>query len=327
MRIGIIGIINHDTIETSDGREVRDLGGILYNATVLADLADEGTELYPVSRIGADCHDDMRRILASRPGVNTSGISIAPEGTNRNHIRYDAAMEKVERLTNHIDPIPLEQIEPYLDCDALLVNFIVGDDIDLETMREIRDRASGLLYLDVHNLCLGIEADGRRRRRAPEDWRLWMELFDVVQMNEVEARLLAGAENETAAASEGLLETEEDFIAFGRSIIARGPSVCVTTRGRLGPVTVYREGGGVKSFFIPSEPVREVVDTTGCGDAFAAGFVTEYLASKDPARATRLANRVASVNCTVAGLPETGRFGGIAGPKSRATPKNRTTSC
>ena len=139
MRIGIIGIINHDTIETSDGREVRDLGGILYNATVLADLADEGTELYPVSRIGADCHDDMRRILASRPGVNTSGISIAPEGTSRNHIRYDAAMEKVERLTNHIDPIPLEQIEPYLDCDALLVNFIVGDDIGLETMREIRD--------------------------------------------------------------------------------------------------------------------------------------------------------------------------------------------
>ena len=308
MRIGIIGIINHDTIEMADGRELHDLGGILYNSTVLADLVDEGTVLYPVSRIGADCYDDMLGILASRPGVDTAGIALSPEGTSRNHIRYDAAMEKVERLTNHIDPIPLEQVEPYLDLDALLVNFIVGDDIALETMSAIRGRASGLLYLDVHNLCLGIEPDGYRRRRAPKDWRLWIEMFDVVQMNEVEARLLAAEGTEEAATASKVLEAEEDFIAFGQSIAALGPSVCIITRGHLGPVTVYREDSGVKAFVIPSEPVREVVDTTGCGDAFAAGFVTEYLASRDPARATRLANRVASVNCTVAGLPETGRF-------------------
>ncbi len=311
MRIGIIGIINHDTIEMADGRQLHDLGGILYNTTVLADLVDEGTEIYPVSRIGVDCYEDMRGILASRPGVDTTGIVQSPEGTSRNHIRYDAAMEKIERLTNHIDPIPLEQVEPHLDLDALLVNFIVGDDIGLETMRAIRNRATGLLYLDVHNLCLGIEPDGYRRRRAPADWRQWIEMFDVVQMNEVEARLLAAEGNDRTAKSSGLLETDDDFITFGRSIIALGPAVSVTTRGHLGPVTVYRDDSDVKALVIPSEPVRKLVDTTGCGDAFAAGFVIEYLASRDPVRATRLANRIASVNCTVAGLPETGRFDGV----------------
>ena len=321
MRIGIIGLINHDTIFMTGGRRIQDLGGILYNTTVMADLVGDSDRVYPISRIGAECYEAMRAILDRRPAVNTRGVAVSPNGTSRNQIRYDGAMEKVEQLTNHIGPISLDQIEPFLDFDALLVNFIVGDDIALETMEAVRGSASGLLYLDVHNLCLGIDAEGYRRRRAPEDWRRWIEMFDVVQMNEVEARLLAGAGNGAATATSGPLaneaaaassvqplEAEDDFLAFGRSITALGPSVCIITRGSLGPVTVYREDDVIESVVVPSVPVAEMVDTTGCGDAFAAGFVTEYLASKDPARATRLANRVASVNCTVAGLPERGTF-------------------
>ncbi len=311
MRIGIIGLINHDTIFTTGGRQIRDLGGILYNTTVMADLVEESDRVYPISRIGAECYDAMRAILDARPAVNARGVVISPKGTSRNQIRYDGAMEKVEQLTNHIEPIPFEQIEPHLELDALLVNFIVGDDITPETMEAIRNSASGLLYLDVHNLCLGIDAKGYRRRRAPKDWQRWIERFDVVQMNEVEARLLADAGPEALTASGVPLETEDDFIAFGRSITALGPSVCVTTRGPLGPVTVYREGNVIRSIVVPSVPTADVIDTTGCGDAFAAGFVVAYLKSRDPVRATRLANRVASLNCAVAGLPERGRFSGV----------------
>ena len=341
MHVGIIGLINHDTIFMAGGRRIQDLGGILYNTTVMADLVGEGDALYPISRIGTDCYDAMRAMLDPRPVVSNRGIRVSQKGTSRNRIRYDEDLEKVEQLTNHIGPIPFEQIEPFLDLDALLVNFIVGDDISLETMAAVREKATGMLYLDVHNLCLGIDAEGYRRRRAPEDWQRWIEMFDVVQMNEVEARLLAGAagageqEAERAVRSAGsgrpgepggtsepdgpgrpggpggLLEAEEDFIAFGRTVIALGPSVCVITRGPLGPVTVYQEDREPEAFVIPSEPVGDVVDTTGCGDAFAAGFVVEYAATKDPVRATRLANRVASVNCTVAGLPEPGTFSGV----------------
>ena len=332
MDIGIIGLINHDTIFMAGGRRIQDLGGILYNTTVMADLVGEGDALYPISRIGTDCYDAMRVMLDPRPAVSIRGVRVSRTGTSRNRIRYDEDMEKVEQLTNHIGPIPYEQIEPFLDLDALLVNFIVGDDISLETMAAVRDKATGLLYLDVHNLCLGIDAEGYRRRRAPKDWHRWIEMFDVVQMNEVEARLLAGAAGVADAGDQaeeaadgpdgpggpggpdgpdgpgGQMEAEDDFIAFGRSVIALGPSVCVITRGPLDPVTVFRTDRAIRAIAIPSEPAREVVDTTGCGDAFAAGFVVEYAAKKDPVGATRLANRVASVNCTVAGLPEPGTF-------------------
>lgn len=298
MKIAVIGIINHDTITMADGQELRDLGGILYNVAVLANLVDASVAIYPVSRIGDDCRDMMRRILSPYPNVDTGGIATAPEGTSRNTIRYDDRMEKIERLTNHIGPIPWPQIEPYLACDALLVNFIIGDDIGLDTLGAIRSRSRGLIYLDVHNLCLGIDPEGYRFQRPPDRWRDWMRQVDVVQMNEVEARLLAGRP----------VETEDDFIGVGKEVIDAGPSVFIATRGRHGSVTVYREGRRSRVFVCPPEPVDRVVDTTGCGDAFASGFLTDYLKTRDPVSATRLASWTAGFNCTLAGLAEVGRF-------------------
>lgn len=298
MRIAIIGIINHDTIAMANGQELQDLGGILYNTAVLANMVDEQTSLFPVTRIGEDCYDMMTNILASYPNVDLCGVAIAPEGTSRNTIRYDASMEKVERLTNHIGSIPFDQIEPFLNHDAILINFIIGDDISRETMREIRARSRGLIYLDVHNLCLGIDEQGYRFHRAQDRWHEWMEWVDVVQMNEVEAALLADRE----------IETDQDFIAFGKMILGLGPSIYIATRGRFGSVTVYRDADEIKTFISPPEAVEEVVDTTGCGDAFAAGFLTDYLVTRDPVSATQLASWAAGLNCTLAGLSEVERF-------------------
>ena len=97
MRVGIIGLINHDTIFMAGGRQIQDLGGILYNTTVMADLLGEGDGLYPISRIGAECNGAMRAILDPRPDVSTRGISLSPSGTSRNRIRYDENMEERSR--------------------------------------------------------------------------------------------------------------------------------------------------------------------------------------------------------------------------------------
>lgn len=298
MNITIIGIINHDTITMSNGQVLEDLGGILYNTAVLANLVDPDTTVRPVSKIGADCYDMMQRIIQPYAYVDISGIAVVPEGTSRNTIRYDESLEKVEQLTNHIGPIPVEQIHPFFESDAFLVNFIIGDDISFETLQEIRDESRGLIYLDVHNLCLGIDDQGYRFQKSPGQWRDWMGLVDVVQMNEVEARLLAGKE----------METDEDFITFGQHILSLGPSIFIATRGPLGSVTVYGSPSSCKSFICPPEQVDHVMDTTGCGDAFAAGFLTDYLATRDPVSATRLASWTAGINCTLAGLAEVGKF-------------------
>ena len=46
--------------------------------------------------------------------------------------------------------------------------------------------------------------------------------------------------------------------------------IAVITRGAEGAVAVC----GKKRYEIPAEPIRRVIDTTGAGDLFAAGFLT-----------------------------------------------------
>ena len=96
--------------------------------------------------------------------------------------------------------------------------------------------------------------------------------------------------------------------AFRKKIRGMGPSINIATRSRLGSVTVYRDADEIKTFISPPEAVEEVVDTTGCGDAFAAGFLTDYLVTRDPVSATQLASWAAGLNCTLAGLSEVERF-------------------
>jgi fructokinase len=82
---------------------------------------------------------------------------------------------------------------------------------------------------------------------------------------------------------------------------------CVSEASTLAPLVVMKAGAkgclvGWKGQckLVPGVPVR-VVDTTGAGDAFAAGFLFARLAGADPLRSALLANRVASMVVGVEG--------------------------
>ena len=60
--------------------------------------------------------------------------------------------------------------------------------------------------------------------------------------------------------------------------IAASVEVCAITRGAKG-ATVMSNG---QRFDIPAEPVAQVVDTTGAGDLFAAGFLYGFTKELDP---------------------------------------------
>jgi sugar/nucleoside kinase (ribokinase family) len=67
------------------------------------------------------------------------------------------------------------------------------------------------------------------------------------------------------------LTGEKDFDSAVEAAAARVP-LLVVTRGEMGAVAV--QGG--KRVDVPAEPVDQIVDTTGAGDLFAAGFLTGH---------------------------------------------------
>ncbi|MGK2939264.1 MAG: carbohydrate kinase family protein [Solirubrobacteraceae bacterium] len=65
-----------------------------------------------------------------------------------------------------------------------------------------------------------------------------------------------------------VLDVLTDLVAGGRALLAGGVGGVAATRGADGAVVVTADGVAE----VPAFPV-DVVDTTGCGDAFSAGFL------------------------------------------------------
>jgi sugar/nucleoside kinase (ribokinase family) len=113
----------------------------------------------------------------------------------------------------------------------------------------------------------------------------WPELLDMIAPalehvdwflpNDDQAKKLTGA---------------DDVEAAGHALVERGIGGCAITCGAQGSMIVTGDGAErVPAFQI------EVVDTTGCGDAFSAGFMRGLSLDRAPADAARLGSACASL--------------------------------
>ncbi|MFV3076732.1 adenosine kinase [Niveispirillum fermenti] len=90
---------------------------------------------------------------------------------------------------------------------------------------------------------------------------------DILFANESEIVALFGGDFDSAAAE-----------------ARKNVEVAVLTRGEQGATVLV----GGETYSVPAEKVEQVVDTTGAGDLFAAGFLHGYTQGRDPATCARL---------------------------------------
>ncbi len=88
----------------------------------------------------------------------------------------------------------------------------------------------------------------------------------------------------------GLKPTELEFIDRLEQMAERKDKLFVVTLGAEGSMAL---GGGGR-IECPAAEASQVVDTTGAGDAFAAGFVSEYCCSKDVGKSLRMGSERAA---------------------------------
>jgi sugar/nucleoside kinase (ribokinase family) len=102
-----------------------------------------------------------------------------------------------------------------------------------------------------------------------------LELVDWFLPNEDQAMKLTGT---------------TDVEAAGRTLLDRSVGGCAITCGARGSIVVTGDGAERVPAF-----QTEVVDTTGCGDAFSAGFMRGLSLGRSPADAARLGSACASL--------------------------------
>jgi sugar/nucleoside kinase (ribokinase family) len=291
-RIALIGAINRDTIRTADGVETESYGGLLYSILSLAAIVDDQTAVNPVVNVGEDMRGVVEKILTPVARVSLDGVDFVPEKNTHCYLDYDEVGNKQESLLGVVPKLTRERLEPYLDCDAICVNFITGEELELETLRAVRKASQATVFMDVHSLSLGTDDQQRRYLRVPPNWEAWTACADVIQMNELEAGLLAGHS----------IANEEATLAFGRRLLENGSKIAIITRGEAGADVVFGTEDEPRFHHSPSQPTGPVQDETGCGDVFLMGFAWAYLQDGDPIEASRYANVLAGINVTLRGI-------------------------
>jgi sugar/nucleoside kinase (ribokinase family) len=304
-KITVVGSINRDTIIFPNGKSTESFGGILYNLSALSGLAGSSTEIFPVCNLGYDVFDRVTDILKEYHNVKLDGVKRVRRKNNHACLLIDRQNQREEILRHRVPVLGFGQIRPFLDSDSILINFISGYDVQLDSLRKIREKARGIIFMDVHSLTLGISEDGKRYYRTPPYWREYVRQADLVQINHLEANILAGRD----------LASQKDMKDFAKSILDIGPKALLVTLAEDGALMFMKKRGACKMKREAGIKVRAFKDATGCGDVFSAAFLFHYLHHNDLTKALNFANRVAAFKCRVSGVEE------ISGLLERSFPR------
>lgn len=293
MRITVIGTINKDLILPFNHAPIESFGGIFYDLVILAQLLDPGDVVTPVSYLGQDVEGMMRAVLAKIPVVNPEGLLLAPERHHKVILEYTAPEERDEKSLFPFPPLTWEQIEPHLDADMIIVNLVTGWDLERDAFLKLKAVAGDRLYVDIHYLVMGVDSLGRRFIQPPENLEDWVRGVRFVQMNEREFGVVGqGTRNE---------------VAFFQANM-NPDQVLLATKGGAGAEMIYQRSGMVARKLHAGYKPPRFIDTTGCGDAFGAGFVFRYLQSGRISDALDFATLVGAANCALQGTNEMHRL-------------------
>jgi len=249
-------------------------------------------EIYAVCNLGYDVYGQVKNMLKNYDYVKLDGINKVRRKNNHVYLLIDRENQREEIIRNRVPALSFIQVKPFLNSDAILVNFISGFDIGLNTLKRIRKNTDALIFLDIHSLTLGIHKDGGRFLRTPRSWREYLKQADLVQTNLTELSML----------SQKRLQSLREIQDFGNYVLTLGPKVLLVTLGEEGALMIYKEGKTCKLKKCKGIKVRGFKDATGCGDVFSAGFLAYYVHNRNLIQSLVFANRVAAEKCKISGV-------------------------
>jgi sugar/nucleoside kinase (ribokinase family) len=260
-------------------------GGAAANTAAWLAHADEETTL--VARIGDDLLGRAGRAELEEMGVvcNLAVDLRRPSGTCIVLVSPDGERTMIP------DPGANQALSPQDLADDL---FAPGRHLHLSGYTLLVDgsRMAGLSALDRARLrsmttSVDVASVGPLADTGTERFLSWVTGVDVLLANEYEAALLAGL-------PEPRPEDDDATALAGAALAARTLcGVVGTTVVKLGPRGAYVQDASGLTAYSPAEGV-DVIDTTGAGDAFAAGWLPAWREGADPMVALERGNRVAA---------------------------------
>lgn len=272
-----IGYITRDKIVTPGNTVYMPGGTAFYFAKAVSRLQAEDFLL-----ITALAEEDR----AAADDITNEGIEVKLVPTAHSHsfenIYGDNPNDRRQRVTAQADPFCIEDLKD-VQADIIHLGTLLADDFSLEVIKHLAGKST--LAADVQGFLRKVENE----KVYPVDWaekKEALKYIHTLKANESEMEVLTGCSEPHEAA---LL------------IADWGVKTVLLTLGDKGSL-IYSGG---QFYDIPAYPTLQVVDATGCGDTYMAG----YLYKRSQGASYEEAGCFAAAMCTIK-LQSHGPFNG-----------------
>lgn len=272
----VIGHVTKDVIRTRDHVAREMPGGTAYYTSMA--LKRLGLDVAVVTKVA---REDQTHLLNA---LKSAGIAVFCQESKQTtafeniYLRENADV-RIQRVTAIASPFCPHDL-PHITSTIYHVGPLTDQDISLELLQHLARRDTRI-SLDVQGLLRKIK-DGEVTVRDWQEKETGLRAVDILKADENEARILSG---------------ELDVEKAATKIADLGPQETIITCGGRGSL-ILAEG---RVYRVPSVPARRVVDPTGCGDTFMAGYIYQRLKSRDIDTAGRFGALMASMKLAVFG--------------------------
>lgn len=295
-KIVVVGPIPRDTIITHKNETIKKYGCATHPAIALSKLFNKDGEVIIISHLHKKDHTAVELLFEPYKNINTQGLCSNEDRGTVIELRFQDQNNRLEKQTAFMNPILPDDVKPFMDADAFVFVPITDFEISLSTLRYIKENSDGTIIFDAHGPTTAMSIEGKRERKFWIDRDEWFPFIDVLKMN-LEESQCCWFKNEYSI--EEMLSYDEhntDHLdEFAHYVLSKGVKILYVTLDSRGCVVWANENGEIRKDWIPSVPVQEVIDTTGCGDSFAGGLAYGLVVHKDMVKAARYANTLGAL--------------------------------
>ena len=240
-----IGHITHDKVITPKFEAHMPGGTAFYFAKALSKFEDKSFEL--ITAVG----EDNKKVIEE---LKEEGIDVTVLPSKNSVFfenKYEENMsDRSQRVLAKADPFTVEKLLN-VNSKVFHLGTLLSDDFSFEVLKFLSQR--GIVSIDIQGYLREVVGD----KVIPVDYEIKREALPyihILKANEREMEVLTG---------------KSDPFEAAQILADWGGKEILLTLGENGSV-IYADG---KYYEIPAIPAKEVIDTTGCGDTYMAGYL------------------------------------------------------
>ena len=266
----VVGHVTRDIVNIGTRQTEMPGGTACYSSLAMKSLGMDVavvTRLSEYDRSLLDClYRDKIAVFLRESPQTTTFINIYPKGME----------QRRQKVTGIALPFTAEDVEG-IQAKVFHLGPLTRDDIPLEVIVSLAERS--VVSLDAQGFLRENETtdsnEGQVRLTDWPDKEEALRRVTILKTNEEEARVLSH---------------EEDLRRMALRLSEYGPAEVIITRGNRGSL-IY---AGDRFYEIPAFPPRRLVDPTGCGDTYMAGYLFLRQTVSDPGKVGEFAARTAT---------------------------------